>query len=87
MNKPQHCIEELFNPSKPSADRSLLRELTAGKAVEITDILQTSLDPSRQHHQLSMDAGTRIAHPGGRHRTDTLALDLELGRQARHGRT
>ena len=54
MNKPQHCIEELFNPSKPSADRSLLRELTAGKAVEITDILQTILDPSRLIEMFSM---------------------------------
>ena len=87
MNKPQYCIEELFNLPKPSADRSLLRELTAGKAVEITEILQTSLDPGRLIEMFSMEAGTLIVHQGVRYRNDKLDLDLELGRQARHGCT
>ena len=54
MNKPLHHIAELLNAPKPSGDRSVLRELTADKAVEITQSLQTSLDPGRLVEMFSM---------------------------------
>jgi diguanylate cyclase (GGDEF)-like protein len=84
MNKPLHHIAELLSAPKPSGDRSVLRELTADKAVEITQSLQTSLDPSRLVEMFSMEVGTLIVHQGVRYLNDDLDLDLELGRQAQH---
>ena len=84
MNKPLHHIAELLNAPKPSGDRSVLRELTADKAVEITQSLQTSLDPGRLVEMFSMEVGTLIVHQGVRYLNDDLDLDLELGRQAQH---
>jgi diguanylate cyclase (GGDEF)-like protein len=84
MNKPLHQIADTLKLHKSSADRSVLRELTARKAVEITQSLQTSLDPGRLVEMFSMEAGTLIVHQGVRYRYDDLDLDLELGRQARH---
>jgi diguanylate cyclase (GGDEF)-like protein len=84
MNKSLHHIAELLNAPKPSGDRSVLRELTADKAVEITQSLQTSLDPGRLVEMFSMEVGTLIVHQGVRYLNDDLDLDLELGRQAQH---
>lgn len=84
MNKPLHHIAELLKAPKPSGDRSVLRELTASKAVEITQSLQTSLDPGRLVEMFSMEVGTLIVHQGVRYLNDVLDLDLELGRQAQH---
>jgi len=84
MNKPLHHIAELLNTPKPSADRSVLHELTANKAGEITQSLQTSLDPGRLVEMFSMEVGTLIVHQGVSYLNDDLGLDLELGRQARH---
>jgi diguanylate cyclase (GGDEF)-like protein len=84
MNKPLHYIADRPITPKPSGDRSVLRELTASKAVEITQILQTSLDPGRLVEMLSMEVATLIVHQGVHYRNDKLDLDLELGHQARH---
>ena len=84
MNKPLHHIAELLNAPTRSGDRSVLRELTADKAVEITQSLQTSLDPGRLVEMFSMEVGTLIVHQGVRYLNDDLDLDLELGRQAQH---
>jgi len=84
MNKPLHHIADSLNAPKPSGDRSVLRELTARKALEITQSLQTSLDPGRLVEMFSMEVGTLIVHQGVCYRNDGLDLDLELGRQARH---
>jgi diguanylate cyclase (GGDEF)-like protein len=84
MNKPLYYIADSLNAAKPSGDRSVLRELTASKAVEITQILQTSLDPGRLLEMLSMEVATLIVHQGVHYRNDNLDLDLKLGHQARH---
>jgi len=84
MNKPLHHIAELLNAPTRSGDRSVLRELTADKAVEITQSLQTSLDPGRLVEMFSMEVGTLIVHQGVRYLNGDLDLDLELGRQAQH---
>ena len=84
MNKPLHHIEELLNAPKPSGQRSVLREQTTSKALEITQSLQTSLDPGRLVQIFSMEVGALIVHQGVRYRNDKLDLDLELGRQAPH---
>lgn len=84
MNKPLHHIAELLNAPNRSGDRSVLRELTADKAVEITQSLQTSLDPGRLVEMFSMEVGTLIVHQGVRYLNGDLDLDLELGRQAQH---
>jgi GGDEF domain-containing protein len=87
MNRPLHHIAELLNAPKPSADRSVLHELTANKAGEITQSLQTSLDPGRLIEMFSMEVGTLIVHQGVSYLNDDFGLDLELGRQARHSCT
>ena len=84
MNKPLHHIADSLNAPQPPSDRSVLRELTARKALEITQSLQTSLDPGRLVEMFSMEVGTLIVHQGVWYRNDGLDLDLELGRQARH---
>lgn len=84
MNRPLHYFADSLNAREPSGDHSVLRELTASKAVEITQSLQTSLDPNRLLEMFSMEVGTLIVHQGVRYRNDKLDLDLKLGHQARH---
>lgn len=83
MNKALHYIADSYTP-KPSGDRSVLRELTASKAVEITQSLQTSLDPGRLVEMFSSEVGTLIVHQGIAYRNDNLDLDLKLGHQTPH---
>jgi diguanylate cyclase (GGDEF)-like protein len=84
MNKSLHYIADRPIALKPSGDRSVLHALTASKAVEITQILQTSLNPGRLVEMFSMEVATLIVHQGVHYRNDNLDLDLELGHQARH---
>ncbi len=84
MNKPLHHIRALLSTPEPSSDQSILRELTESKALEITQSLQTSLDPDRLIEMFSMEVGTLIVHQGISYRNDAIELNLEMGRQARH---
>ncbi len=87
MNKPLHHIANNLNTTPASGHGSVLRELTAQKSLEITQSLQTSLDPTRLIEMFSMEVGALIVHQGVRYRNDDLALDMKLGRQARHSCT
>lgn len=84
MSKPLHHIADALNGPLPAGDSSALRQLTAKKALELTQSLQTSLDPTRLIEVFSMEAGALIVHQGIRYRNDDLDLDVKLGRQARH---
>ena len=84
MNKTMPHSAELLSISKSSGRRSVLRELTANKALEITQLLQTSLDPVRLVEMFSMEVGALIVHQGVCYRNDNFDLDLQLGRQAHH---
>ncbi len=68
-------------------DRSVLQELTSQKALEITQSLQTTLDPTRLIEIFSAEVGALIVHQGVRYRNDDVEIDLKLGRQARHACT
>jgi len=67
MNKPLPQIASAINSQATARDRSVLSELTARKALEITRILQTSLDPTRLIELFSMEAGALIMHQGLRY--------------------
>ena len=84
MNKPLPLIEELFNTHRPSTDRSVFHAQTESKALEITQSLQTSLEPARLVQIFSMEVGSLIVHQGVHYRNDNIDLDLDLGRQAAH---
>jgi diguanylate cyclase (GGDEF)-like protein len=87
MSKPLHHMTEVLNGPVPSGNRPALSGLAARKALEITQSLQTSLDPTRLIELFSMEAGALIVHQGVRYRNDDLDLDVKLGRQARHSCT
>ena len=87
MNKQLHTIADTSIGASPAGDRSVLSDLTARKALEITRALQTSLDPTRLIELFSMEAGTLIVHQGLRYRNDELDLEVKLGNQARHSCT
>jgi len=87
MSKPLHHMTEVLSGPASPVDRSALSELTARKALEITQSLQTSLDPTRLIELFSMEVATLIVHQGIRYRNDDLNLDVKLGRQARHSCT
>ncbi|VAW74305.1 diguanylate cyclase/phosphodiesterase (GGDEF & EAL domains) with PAS/PAC sensor(s) [hydrothermal vent metagenome] len=87
MNKllPQ-TADFMKNPLKTD-DRSVLQELASQKALEITQSLQTTLDPTRLIEIFSAEVGALIVHQGVRYRNDDVEIDLKLGRQARHACT
>ena len=87
MSKPLHHIADALNGPLPAGGSSALLQQTARKALEITQSLQTSLDPMRLIEVFSMEAGALIVHHGIRYRNDDLNLDVKLGRQARHSCT
>jgi diguanylate cyclase (GGDEF)-like protein len=87
MNKPLHHMTEALHRPSPSADRALLSEQTAHKALEIVASLQTSLDPTRLIELFSMECAVLVAHEGVRYRNDDLNLDVKLGHKARHSCT
>jgi len=87
MNKPLHNVASTINTPSASVDDPVLSELTAQRALEITQGLQTSLDPTRLIEIFSMEVGALIVHQGVRYRNDDLELDVKLGRQARHSCT
>ena len=87
MNKQLHTIADTSIGASPAGDRSVLSDLTARKALEITRALQTSLDPTRLIELFSMEAGTLIVHQGLRYSNDELDLEVKLGNQARHSCT
>jgi len=84
MNKQLHHIASTFNTPSASVEDQVLRELTTQRALEITQSLQTSLDPTRLIEVFSMEVGALIVHQGARYRNDDLELDIKLGRRARH---
>ncbi|MFQ5644949.1 MAG: GGDEF domain-containing protein [Thiogranum sp.] len=84
MNKPLHHIASTFNTPPAAVDDQVLREQTVQRALEITQRLQTSLDPTRLIEVFSMEVSALIVHQGIRYRNDDLELDVKLGRQARH---
>ena len=87
MNKPLHNVASTINTPPASVDDPVLRELTAQRTLEITQGLQTSLDPTRLIEIFSMEVGALIVHQGVRYLNDDLELDVKLGRQARHSCT
>ncbi|HED19281.1 MAG TPA: GGDEF domain-containing protein [Gammaproteobacteria bacterium] len=87
MNKPLHNIASSFNAPSASADDPIVRELTAQRAMSITQSLQTSLDPTRLIEVFSIEVGALIVHQGVRYQNDDLELDVKLGRQAPHSCT
>ncbi|VAW73018.1 diguanylate cyclase/phosphodiesterase (GGDEF & EAL domains) with PAS/PAC sensor(s) [hydrothermal vent metagenome] len=87
MNKQLHHIADASLEPSPVGDRSVLSDLTARKALEITQALQTSLDLTRLIEIFSMEAGTLTVHQGLRYRNDDLDLEVKLGREARHSCT
>jgi diguanylate cyclase (GGDEF)-like protein len=87
MNKPLHHMTQASDRPPPSADRALLSELAAHKALEIVARLQTSLDPTRLIELFSTESATLVAHEGVRYRNDDLNLDVKLGQHARHSCT
>ncbi len=87
MNKQLHNTADASIGPVPVRERSVLSDLTARKAMEITQALQTSLDPTRLIEMFSMEAGTLIVHQGLRYRNDELDLEVKLGNQARHSCT
>ena len=74
MSKPLHHIADASNRLLPSGNSSVLRQQTARKALEMTQSLQTSLDPTRLIEIFSMEAGALIVHQGIRYRNDDLDL-------------
>jgi diguanylate cyclase (GGDEF)-like protein len=87
MNKPLHTVASSINTASAPAEDPVLRELTTQRSLEITQSLQTSLDPTRLIEVFSMEVGALIVHQGIRYLNDDLELDVELGRQARHSCT
>ncbi len=84
MNKPLPQTADFHKSPFKAGDRSVLQELTAKKALEITQSLQTTLDPSRLIEIFSAEVGALVVHQGLSYRNDDIGLDLKLGRQARH---
>lgn len=88
MNKPQQHIAAVpHNRPRPTGDHSVLQNVAARKALEITQSLQSSLDPTRLIEIFSMEVSALIVHQGIRYRNDDLDLDVKLGTQARHSCT
>jgi len=87
MNKPLHNIASTFKAPSGSADDPVVRELTAQRALSITQSLQTSLDPTRLIEVFSIEVGALIVHQGVFYQNDDLELDVKLGRQALHSCT
>ncbi|WP_455234917.1 GGDEF domain-containing protein [Thiogranum longum] len=84
MNKPLHHIADALHGPTHAGKSTVLSELTARKALEITQSLQTTLDPTRLIELFSMEVGTLIVHQGIRYQNDDLDLDVKQGHQARH---
>ncbi len=87
MNKPLHNVVSTINTPSASVDDPVLSELTTQRVLEITQGLQTSLDPTRLIEIFSMEVGALIVHQGVSYLNDELELDVKLGRQARHSCT
>jgi diguanylate cyclase (GGDEF)-like protein len=84
MNKPLPQSADLLKNPLKAGDRSVLQELTSKKALEITQSLQTTLDPTRLIEIFSAEVSSLIVHQGIRYRNEDTGIDLKLGRQARH---
>ncbi|MDT8387332.1 MAG: GGDEF domain-containing protein [Thiogranum sp.] len=85
MNKPLSHITTAPGPGlHATRDSSVLKRLTEHKALEMTQSLQTTLDPSRLIEIFSMEVGSLIIHQGIRYRNSELDLDVKLGSQVRH---
>ncbi len=87
MNKQLHHIAGASMSPSLADNSSVLADLTARKAQEIIQALQTSLDPTRLIEIFSMEAGTLFMHQGISYQNDVLGLDVKLGREARHSCT
>lgn len=84
MNKPLPQSADFLKDPLKSGDRSVLQELTSKKSLEITQSLQTTLDPTRLIEIFSAEVGSLIVHQGIRYHNEDTGIDLKLGRQARH---
>jgi len=84
MSKPLPQTADFLKNPLNTGDRSVLQELTSKKVLEITQSLQTTLDPTRLIEIFSAEVGSLIVHQGIHYRNDDIGLDLKLGRQARH---
>ncbi len=84
MSKPLPQTADFLKNSLKTSDHSVLQELANRKSLEITQSLQTTLDPTRLIEIFSAEVSALIVHQGIRYRNDDIGLDLKLGRQARH---
>ncbi len=84
MNKPLHCSRDPLEAPAPSTSGSPLFEQLTRRALELTQSLQTSLDPARLIEIFSIEAGALIRHQGIRYRNDAIRMDAQFGQQARH---
>ncbi len=84
MSKPLPQTADFLKNSLNTSDHSVLQELANRKSLEITQSLQTTLDPTRLIEIFSAEVGALIVHQGIRYRNDDIGLDLKLGSQARH---
>ncbi len=84
MNKLLPQSADFPNDPLKAGDHSVLQELTRKKALEITQSLQTTLDPTRLIEIFSAEVGALIVHQGIRYHNEETGIDLKMGRQARH---
>lgn len=84
MNKPLHHIADAVTSRELSGGGGRVHTLALNKQLEITQSLQTSLDPTRVIELFSGEVGTLVPHQGIRYHNDDLDLEVKLGSQARH---
>lgn len=87
MNKPMHIIANSMRAQTSDTDRTVLAELASKKALAITQVLQTTLDPKHLIELFSMEAGELIVHQGVHYINNDIDLKVKFGRQARHSCT
>ena len=87
MSKPLHTLAGKLQDAPPQLNKQALRQQSGRKALEITQALQTTLDPERLIEVFSEQISALIPHHGLRYRNDDLNLEVRVGRQARHSCT
>lgn len=87
MSKPLTDMAGKLQDAPIPLSGKALRRRSGHKALEITQTLQTTLDPERLVELFSAEIGELIPHHGLRYRNDDLDLEVKRGRQARHSCT
>ena len=84
MPKTMQTMSE--NPSTLPVRRenSVLLNLSDKQLLQITQSLQSTLDPEQLIQRFSMELGAFIVHQGIHYKNKDHEIDLKLGRQARH---